>query len=206
MHMDNDESHRHSEGSHADAYDLQNYASLKNSKKIANELKQKKLSKCDEFLTNLYGYSLKMWDGLGFFGTDHKKLGRLQGETVNFCTYFKSPRSLVMTILGVSIGTFLVVTEGAKLNLPKAQTISLIEAMEYDYHFSDAIALRSGNWFYVDGVFDHIREHQVKNRDEEDESKKFRDHRDIPEKWEHMTWHDKRFIEEYLCNRTKMYY
>lgn len=147
-----------------------------------------------------------LWDGLGFFGTDHMKLNRLQGEKVTFATPFKSPRTIIMTLLGLSIGSFLIITEAAKLNKPKSQTISLVEDMEFSYHFTDAIALRSGNWFYVDRVFDHIREHQQRNRNETDESKKFREYRDIPEKWEYMTWFDKRFIEEYLCNRTSMYY
>ena len=71
-------------------------------------------------MTNFYGYSLMMWDGLGFFGTDHKKLGRLQGQPVNFCTYFKSPRSIVMSILGLAVGTALVLSEYVKLNLPKS--------------------------------------------------------------------------------------
>ena len=105
-----------------------------------------------------------LWDGLGFFGTDHMKLGRLRGEKVDFCTMFSSPRILIMTLLAVGIAIYLVITEAKKLNLPKSQTISLVETMEYDYDVKDSIALRSGNWFYVDRVFDHIREHQERNR------------------------------------------
>lgn len=78
--------------------------------------------------------------------------------------------------------------------------------MEYDYHYSDAIALRSGNWFYVDKVFTLIQKFQEANEKETDVKKKFRKYRKIPDKWEYMTWHDKRFIEEFLCNRTNMYY
>ena len=37
----------------------------------------KQLTKFQEFKKNLYGYALMLWDGLGFFGTDHMKLGRL---------------------------------------------------------------------------------------------------------------------------------
>ena len=105
-----------------------------------------------------------LWDGLGFFGTDHMKLGRLKGEKVTFCTMFSSPRTLVLTLILMVLGISLIITEAQKLNKPKSQTIYLEEDIEFYYDFSDAIALRSGNWFYVDRVFDHIREHQVRNR------------------------------------------
>ena len=37
---------------------------------------------------------------------------------------------------------------------------------------------------------------------------KLRPHRILPEdiKFEQLTYHDKKFIEEYFCNRTNMYY
>ena len=49
------------------------------------------MTKWEELRENVYGLSLMLWDGLGFFGTDHMKLGRLEGEKVNFMTPFKSP-------------------------------------------------------------------------------------------------------------------
>lgn len=61
-----------------------------------------------------------LWDGLGFFGTDHMKLGRLRGEPVNFCTMFKSPRTMIISILGLALAIFLIITEVDKLNLPKS--------------------------------------------------------------------------------------
>ena len=100
-----------------------------------------------------------LWDGLGFFGTDHMKLGRLQGEKVDFCTFFKSPKTLVLSLVGLSVAIYLILTEAKKLDMPKSQTISLIETREYTYHFSDAIALHAGNWFYNDQVFDRILKH-----------------------------------------------
>lgn len=74
--------------------------------------------------------------------------------------------------------------------------------MAFDYRLEDALALHSGNWFYVDKVFDHIIAHQERNR----KNPVFREYPNIPRTWEEMDWHDKRFIEEYLCNRTSMYY
>lgn len=78
--------------------------------------------------------------------------------------------------------------------------------MEFQYHFSDALPLHGGNWFYVDRIFNHIQEHQERNRAETNSSKKFREHPNIPLTWAKLTWHDKRFIEEYLCNRTRIFY
>lgn len=63
----------------------------------------------------MYGYTLMVWDGLGFFGTDHMKLGRLKGEKVNFCTPFKSPRGMVLTLLMVALGLGIVINEFAHL-------------------------------------------------------------------------------------------
>ena len=97
-----------------------------------------------------------LWDGLGFFGTDHDRLGRMKGEKVNFCTKFSSPRTLILSLLGLLFGIFLLITELRKLNTQKSQTIQLRKYEYYKYNFSDAIALRSGNWFYVDHVFNHI--------------------------------------------------
>jgi len=37
-------------------------------------------------------------------------------------------------------------------------------------------------------------------------SKKFRMYPPIPLTWDELSWHDRRFVEEYLCNRTSMYY
>ena len=94
-----------------------------------------------------------LWDGLGFFGTDHMKLGRLRGEKVNFCTFIKSPKSIALTLAGIGLGIYLLITELAKLGTLKSQQITLVQDQEFNYHFSDAIALHSGNWFYVDKVF-----------------------------------------------------
>ena len=56
-----------------------------------------------------------LWDGLGFFGTDHMKLGRLKGEPVTFTTMFSSPRTLVLSLMLLGLGLYLVITEAEKL-------------------------------------------------------------------------------------------
>lgn len=98
-----------------------------------------------------------LWDGLGFFGTDHMKLGRLRGEPVNFCTMFTSPRTLILSLAGLILGIYIVISEAKQLRKMKSQTISLEEDQEFAYDFQDSLALHAGNWFYVDKVFTHIR-------------------------------------------------
>ena len=56
--------------------------------------------------------------------------------------------------------------------------------MEFEYHYTDALPLHAANWFYKDEIFDHIKDHQIRNRDEKNESKKFREYPDIPLTWE----------------------
>ena len=69
-----------------------------------------------------------------------------------------------------------------------------------------ALPLHAGNWFYVNEIFQHIQDHQVRNRLESNQTKRFREYPNIPLAWKDMSWHDKRFIEEYMGNRTRMYY
>ena len=78
--------------------------------------------------------------------------------------------------------------------------------MTFNYHYSDALPLHAANWWYVDKVFHHIQGEQIKNRDDTDDTKKFREYPNIPLTWDELTWHDKRFVEEYLCNRTRVFY
>lgn len=52
-----------------------------------------------------------LWDGLGFFGTDHMKLGRLRGEKVDFLTPLKSPKDLTLAMLVVGVSLYFVFTE-----------------------------------------------------------------------------------------------
>ena len=64
---------------------------------------------------NFYGYSLMLWDGLGFFGTDHTKLGRLKGEKVDFYTPFKCFRKMILMLILLSVTIYILVTEISKL-------------------------------------------------------------------------------------------
>ena len=94
-----------------------------------------------------------VWDGLGFFGTDHTKLGRLKGEKVNFFTPFKSYRLLILSTVGFLIACAVIFTEFNKLGTRKSQTISLVQKDGFNYDYTDSLALHGGNWFYVNEIF-----------------------------------------------------
>ena len=127
-----------------------------------NELKYEKkerLSACEEFKQNFSGFALMIWDGVGFFGTDHFKLYRLQGEKVNFCTPFKSIKSVILYVLVAVLSIYILFTEISRLGSQKSQIISFIRSDYYEYHYSNAIPLHSVNWFYTSDLIKHIRNH-----------------------------------------------
>ena len=67
------------------------------------------------FKKNFYGYTLMLWDGLGFFGTDYMKLGRLKGEKVDFFTRCSSPKDLILLSLTLGVSLYFIFTEIEKL-------------------------------------------------------------------------------------------
>ena len=133
------------------------------------------------------------------------EIRRLNGEEDNFFSeYYRNPLTLISYLLSLSIGLYILIMEFEKLGEQKSQTIDFFGNMEYQYHYSDALPLHAANWFYVDRVFKRIQEHQDKNRLETDPKKKFREYKNIPDTWSEMDWFDKRFIEEFLCNRSSV--
>jgi len=94
-----------------------------------------------------------VWDGLGFFGTDHTKLGRLKGEKVNFLTPFTSYKFLILSTVGFIIAMSVIIMEFNKLGSKKSQTISLIQKDDFKYDYTDSLALHACNWFFVSEIF-----------------------------------------------------
>jgi len=60
---------------------------------------------------NLYDYLLLLWDGLGFFGFDETKLGRLEGKPVTFLTKFKSKRWVIISLISIVVVLVVVSSE-----------------------------------------------------------------------------------------------
>lgn len=79
-----------------------------------------KLSRWEQFKVSFYGYTLMIWDGLDFFGTDFKKLGRLKGENVNFMTALKSPNDILKIAVMAIVALYFILTQFSQLDTLKA--------------------------------------------------------------------------------------
>lgn len=68
------------------------------------------------------------WDGVGFFGFDHKKLDRLEkgAPPVYWYSRFKSLYYTLSLIMITGAIIYIVVGEISKLNTVKSQTTSLV--------------------------------------------------------------------------------
>ena len=70
--------------------------------------------------------------------------------------------------------------------------------------------MHAGNWFFQDEIWTHIRNHQIRNLDETDPAIKnqLREYPTLKQgiMFEDLTWEDRLFVEEYLCNRTSVSY
>lgn len=71
-------------------------------------------------------YALMMWDGLGFFGCDNAKLGRLKGEPVTFTSKYKDFSKLSGTLLMVAIIIYVIASQVSMIGTQKDQTVQLI--------------------------------------------------------------------------------
>ena len=113
---------------------------------------------------------------------------------------------MILSTIGFIVATYVIVTEFNKLGTRKSQTISLEQKDVYTYGYTDSLALHGGNWFYINEIFKHIQDHQKRNRIQTNKALKFKEYPNIGLTWDKLSWHDKRFVEEYLCNRTSLYY
>ena len=60
-----------------------------------------------------------LWDGVGFFGSDDTKLGRLKGKKVTWGTPFGSCKMNTLLILVLTISSFVIITEISHLGNQK---------------------------------------------------------------------------------------
>lgn len=67
-----------------------------------------------------------LWDGLGFFGTSHSKLGRLKGEKVDFTTKFSSIEYTVSLVFLITIILVVIFSFFSDIGHVKSQTVSLL--------------------------------------------------------------------------------
>ena len=68
---------------------------------------------------NMMDYMLMIWDGLGFFGFDNAKLGRLKGEPVTFASKYKEPTKLTMSVFMIAFVIYIILSQVAKIGKQK---------------------------------------------------------------------------------------
>ena len=60
-------------------------------------------------------YLLMLWDGLGFFGFDVAKLGRLKGEPVTYASKYKDTTKVSLTVSMIIFVIWVVITQVVKI-------------------------------------------------------------------------------------------
>ena len=65
-------------------------------------------------------YIFMWWDGLLFFAFDDTKLARLEGQATKFTDKFKNKKWLITTIIGLVIGTYIIISYAAMIGTEKS--------------------------------------------------------------------------------------
>lgn len=94
-------------------------------------------------MDNLY----LLWDGIGFFGPMHHKLGRCEGKPVKFYDKFIEPDFLFMMTLSIAIPILVIIMEFRELGEPKSQFSELIPSDLYQFPAHNSMPLH-GFIFY----------------------------------------------------------
>lgn len=71
-------------------------------------------------------YTLILWDGVGFFGTDQHKLARLRGVAFKWFHKFRSVRLVIFNLLIIGLALYVIVTEVNKLGSESNMFSSLV--------------------------------------------------------------------------------
>ena len=77
------------------------------------------------------------WDGLGFFGFDDSKLGRLKGQPVRFWDKLKNKKWLLSALILFSVVIFVMTTELSKMNTLTLQEITSDYNIRYEYNINE---------------------------------------------------------------------
>ena len=65
----------------------------------------------DKKKSYLSDYALIMWDGLGFFGFDDRKIARLEGKPVRYRDKFTSMQETPLMIIGLIVAVIIIAGE-----------------------------------------------------------------------------------------------
>lgn len=95
-------------------------------------------------------YAFIWWDGLGFFGFDETKLGRLRGQPVTLFTKFQSKKWVVVNFSTLFIIIYVIFSQGSKLSTLKSQQISLLEKPVHDFNSLEILSMHGVTYFQLD--------------------------------------------------------
>ena len=113
---------------------------------------------------------------------------------------------VIFNALLIGFAIHIIATEVRKLGTESNMFSSLILDKEYDFNAEDVMPLHVAQWFFVPDVYDRIREYQTRAADDAEALKHPVPGRLIPRSFEEMTWQDNKFVEEYLCRHTSVYF
>lgn len=103
-------------------------------------------------------YMLMIWDGLGFFGFDNAKLGRLKGEPVTFTSKYKEPTKLSISIMMIIFVVYIILSQVAKIGKQKDQQVQLVMKQLYLYPIKEALTLLIVNQWFVAEIFPLVQQ------------------------------------------------
>jgi len=93
-------------------------------------------------------------DGIAFFGYSDHKLPRLFGAEPSYWDKYKSPRSVIMSLIGLVVGTYVILSQVLKYGKLKTQETSLRVANQYTFNISEQFGIVGITYFYVDELIE----------------------------------------------------
>ena len=102
-----------------------------------------------------------LWDGLGFFGFDDRKIARLEGKPVRWRDKFTSVKATPLMVITLIVAIYIIFDE-ARLwlhSVQKSQTIQLVPEIKYAYTVGNSIPLMVNNLFYIDQLIPKIQDY-----------------------------------------------
>ena len=136
-----------------------------------------------------------MWDGVGFFNMDDTKLNRLRGKPSSIFDRCKSCRWMTFALIFFCCIVIIMYTEALKLGTKKSQSITLVDIIKETFKVDRDMPLVATIYFWMDELIPKMEEFQNRTGL----------YKPLPPKFEDYDYNDKMFMQEYLCNNTRIF-
>lgn len=136
-----------------------------------------------------------MWDGVGFFNMDDTKLARLRGDKPTVFDRCKSFRWSTMALIFFSCIVLIMYNEALKLGTKKSQSITLVDIVKEEFRVDRDMPLVAAIYFWMDELLPKINAFQNRTGL----------HKPLPAKFDDYDYHDQMFMQDYLCNNTRVF-